>query len=186
MDMMGEAIEKRVGEPFRAEDRGPFIEWQVADDERGAAFVALAEHLEEQLGADSRERHITQFVDDNDIDDGVIDLNDVEWGFGPIFANDEFGGRCVRSFSRRYDKSGVQAINSPFQGSPDGSWEPCRITVSVNAQQQFFQGRAFSEQIERPNIVIDHLLDLLVDQGRADRSSILFWQQRRDSAIDFI
>ena len=46
--MMGEAVEERAGEPFRAEDRSPFIEWQVAGDERGAALIALAEHLEEQ------------------------------------------------------------------------------------------------------------------------------------------
>ncbi len=27
VDMMREAVEERVGEPFRAEDRSPFIEW---------------------------------------------------------------------------------------------------------------------------------------------------------------
>ena len=68
VDMMGEAVEQRAGEPFRSEDRGPFIEWQVAGDERGAAFVALAEHLEEQLGADRRERHVAQFIDDQQLD----------------------------------------------------------------------------------------------------------------------
>ena len=56
MDMMGEAVEERAGKPFRAEDRGPFIEWQVAGDECGAAFIALTEDLEEQLRTDSRER----------------------------------------------------------------------------------------------------------------------------------
>jgi hypothetical protein len=44
------------------------IEWQVAGDQRGATFIALAEHLEEQFGADSRERHITQLVDDQQLD----------------------------------------------------------------------------------------------------------------------
>src|ERR1700738_1774121 len=62
--MMGEPVEQGAGEPFRAEYRSPFIEWQVACDQRGATFIALAEHLEEQFGADSRERHVAQLVDD--------------------------------------------------------------------------------------------------------------------------
>ena len=44
VDMMREAVEERAGEPFRAENRSPFIEWQVAGDERGTALIALAEH----------------------------------------------------------------------------------------------------------------------------------------------
>ena len=68
VDMMREAIEERPGETFRAEDRGPLIEWQVTGDERGAALIALAEHLEEQFRTDSGEWHITQFVDDQQFD----------------------------------------------------------------------------------------------------------------------
>jgi hypothetical protein len=68
VEMMGEAVGKRAGEPFRAEDRSPFIERQVACDQRGTAFIALAEHLEEQFGADSRERHIAQLIDDQQLD----------------------------------------------------------------------------------------------------------------------
>jgi hypothetical protein len=55
MDMMGEAIEQRAREPLRPEDRGPFVEWQVAGHQRGAAFIALAEHLEEQFRTDRRD-----------------------------------------------------------------------------------------------------------------------------------
>ena len=66
--MMGEAIEERTGEAFRTEYGGPFIEWQVAGDQSGTAFIALAEHFEEQLGTDSRERHVAQFVDDQQLD----------------------------------------------------------------------------------------------------------------------
>ena len=39
VDMMGEPVEQGAGEPFRAEYGGPFIEWQVAGDQRGAAFI---------------------------------------------------------------------------------------------------------------------------------------------------
>lgn len=66
--MMREAVEKRTGEPFRSEDRSPFIEWQVAGDERGASFIALTEHLEQQFRTDRRERHVTEFVDDQQFD----------------------------------------------------------------------------------------------------------------------
>ena len=58
VDMMGQAIEQGAGQPFRTEDRSPFIEGQIAGHQGGAAFVALAEDLEEQLRTDRRERHI--------------------------------------------------------------------------------------------------------------------------------
>ena len=50
VDMMGEPVEQSTGKPFRTEYGCPFIEWQVAGDESGATFIALAEHLEEQFG----------------------------------------------------------------------------------------------------------------------------------------
>jgi hypothetical protein len=49
--VMGEPVEQGAGEPFGAEDLGPFLEGQVRGDQGRAALVALAEHLEEQLGA---------------------------------------------------------------------------------------------------------------------------------------
>ena len=57
--MVCEPVEQRAGEPFRAEDRGPFIERQVGGDERGTTFIALAEHLEEQFGTDRGEGHVS-------------------------------------------------------------------------------------------------------------------------------
>ena len=42
---------------------GPFVEWQIAGDDGGAALVALAEDLEQQLGAGRRQRYITEFID---------------------------------------------------------------------------------------------------------------------------
>src|SRR3984893_16269089 len=66
--MMSEPVEQRAGEPFRAEYGSPFIERQVACDQRGATFIALAEHFEEHFGADSCERYIAQLVDDQQLD----------------------------------------------------------------------------------------------------------------------
>jgi hypothetical protein len=48
---VGETIEQRTGEPLRAEDGGPLLERQVGDDQDRATLVALAEDLEQQLGA---------------------------------------------------------------------------------------------------------------------------------------
>jgi len=46
--------------------------WQVAGDQRGAAFIALTEHLEEQFGANRRERHIAQLIDDQQLDHAEV------------------------------------------------------------------------------------------------------------------
>ena len=66
--MMGEPVEQGAGEPFGAEYGSPFIERQVACDQRGPTFIALAEHFKEQFGADSCEWHIAQLVDDQQLD----------------------------------------------------------------------------------------------------------------------
>ena len=68
VDMMGEAVEQSTGKPFRTEYGCPFIEWQVAGDESGTTLIALAEHLEEQFGANCRKRHIAQLIDDEEFD----------------------------------------------------------------------------------------------------------------------
>ena len=65
---MGEAVEERAGEPFRSEHARPFIEWQIASHQRSAAFIALAEDIEEKLRASCREGHVAEFVDDQQLD----------------------------------------------------------------------------------------------------------------------
>jgi len=62
--VVGEAVEQGSGEAFRAEDLGPLLEGQIRSDQCRAPFVALAEHLEEQLGARLGERHEAELVDD--------------------------------------------------------------------------------------------------------------------------
>jgi hypothetical protein len=94
--MMREAVEERAGEPFRSEDRSPFIEWQVAGHERGAALIALAEHLKEQFRTDSRERYVTQFVDNQQFDCVEVLLQRSQATFVTRFHEfmHEGGGRC--------------------------------------------------------------------------------------------
>ena len=48
---MGKAIEQRAGQALGTEHPGPLIEGQVAGDDDRTALVALAEDLEQQLGA---------------------------------------------------------------------------------------------------------------------------------------
>ena len=49
--MVGETVQQRAGEPFRAKDVGPLVEGQVGGDQDGASFVALAEDRGDQDGA---------------------------------------------------------------------------------------------------------------------------------------
>ena len=41
VDMVGKSVGKRTGQPLGPERPGPFIDWQVAGDKRGTAFVKL-------------------------------------------------------------------------------------------------------------------------------------------------
>ena len=49
MNVVGEAIEQRAGQSFRAEHAGPVLEGQVRGDDGRATLVPLAEHLEQQF-----------------------------------------------------------------------------------------------------------------------------------------
>ena len=95
VDVMGEAVEERTGQPFRTEDGGPFIEWQVAGNQGGTAFIALAEHFKEQLRTDSGERHVAQFIDDQQLDSVEMLLQGPQTAFIAGFHEfvDESGSR---------------------------------------------------------------------------------------------
>src|SRR5271155_1137899 len=67
VDVMGQAVEQRAGEPFGAEHAGPLVERQIAGDEGGAALVTLAEDLEQELRAGRRQGHIAEFIDDQQL-----------------------------------------------------------------------------------------------------------------------
>jgi hypothetical protein len=48
---------------------------KIRRDDGRAAFVTLAEYFEEKLRAGLRERHIAEFVDDEQFDGGELRLN---------------------------------------------------------------------------------------------------------------
>jgi hypothetical protein len=74
MDMMREAIENRASETLATEGGGPFLEWKIRRDDGLATFVTLAEYFKQKLRADLRERHIAEFVDDEQFDGGELRL----------------------------------------------------------------------------------------------------------------
>ena len=64
---MCQPVEQRAGQAFGTERLGPLVERQVAGDQRRAAFIALRDQLEQQLGTGLAERHEAQFVDDQQL-----------------------------------------------------------------------------------------------------------------------
>src|SRR6516162_6208669 len=67
VDVVGEAIQQGAGEPLRAKHAGPLVERQIAGHDYGAALVTLAEDLKQELGASLRQRHIAEFIDDQQL-----------------------------------------------------------------------------------------------------------------------
>ena len=49
VNVMGEPIQQRAGQPLRSESLGPFVERQITGHQRGAAFIAPAEDLKQEL-----------------------------------------------------------------------------------------------------------------------------------------
>ena len=72
--MVGEAIQQRAGEAFRAEDFRPLVEGQVGGHHDGAPTVALAEDLEEQFRSGGGQGDEAQFVDDQQAEAGQLPL----------------------------------------------------------------------------------------------------------------
>ena len=74
VDVVGEPVQQRAGEAFRAEDLGSLVEGQIGGHHDGAPLVALAEDLEEQLRAGPGQWNEAQFVDDQQIQSGQLSL----------------------------------------------------------------------------------------------------------------
>ena len=51
VDVVGQPVEQRAGEALGAERFGPFLELQVARDQRGTSVAALREKYEQELCA---------------------------------------------------------------------------------------------------------------------------------------
>lgn len=63
--MMEQAVEYRRGKgAVVVEDLGPLLERLVGRQDNGASLVALADHLEEQVGPVVVDGQVSEFVDD--------------------------------------------------------------------------------------------------------------------------
>ena len=60
--MVGEAVQQSPGQAFRAEYLRPLTNGKLKVTRIEPRLVALAEDLEQQLGAGLRERHEAEFV----------------------------------------------------------------------------------------------------------------------------
>src|SRR5271167_597931 len=74
MDVVGQPIEQRAGQPLGPEHAGPLVERQIAGDEGGAALVTLTEDLEQELRAGRRQGHIAELIDDQQLVTGQLAL----------------------------------------------------------------------------------------------------------------
>ena len=123
---MGEPVEQGAGEPFGAEDLGPFLEGQVRGYQGRAALVALAEHLEEQLGAGLRQGHEAQFIDDEQFVAGDL-LLEAEQLF-LVAGLDQLADQC--------GGSGEAHAVTTLAGSQAESQSDVRFPCAAVAQQQ--------------------------------------------------
>ena len=93
--MVGEAVEQGACEALGTEDLGPLMKGNIAGNQRGGAFVTLADEFEQQLGACLRQWHETQFVDDQQLVGGQLFLEAAQLFFVPCLDQlaDQGGGR---------------------------------------------------------------------------------------------
>jgi hypothetical protein len=72
VDVVGRPIEQGACERFRSEDLDLLGEEQIAGDQSGAAFLALANSHEEQFSAGLGERYEAEFIDDEQLGAGDL------------------------------------------------------------------------------------------------------------------
>jgi len=124
VDVVGETIEHGPGEALGAEDLGPLIERQVAGDDDRPAIVALAEHLEEQLGSGFRKRDEAQLVDDQELACCKLFLQALQISFVPGL--EQFMDQC---------RGGGEADRqAPLAGSEAKSECDVRLTSTAVAK----------------------------------------------------
>jgi hypothetical protein len=71
-DVVGQPVEQRTGETFGAEHLGPVLERKVGHDDCRAAFISLRDDLEQQLRPCGGQRHLAEFVDDEQLHRGEV------------------------------------------------------------------------------------------------------------------
>src|ERR1700746_333724 len=72
VDVVGQSVARRTGQRLRPGHARALVEWQIARDDGGAALIALAEALEQELGAGRRKGYIARFIDDQQLVTGQL------------------------------------------------------------------------------------------------------------------
>ena len=67
MDPVGQAVQKRPGHPFIAQDLRPLAEGQVGGHDQAGPLVAAADEVEQVLRRPLTQRHVTQLVHDDQV-----------------------------------------------------------------------------------------------------------------------
>ena len=67
VDSVGEAIKESSCEPLGPEDLGPVFEGEIGSDHEALAFIGATDYLEEELSPCLGKRHISQFVQDQEV-----------------------------------------------------------------------------------------------------------------------
>ena len=65
---VSEPVKQGAGEPLGAKDLGPFLEGQVGGHHEAVMFIGPADDLKEQFGSRLRERNVSQFIDDQEME----------------------------------------------------------------------------------------------------------------------
>ncbi len=73
---MDEPIKQRAGQPLRTEDTGSLVKRKVRYQQRGAMFIAPAKDFKQQFRTYRRERHIAQFINNQQLDVRQLLLQD--------------------------------------------------------------------------------------------------------------
>jgi len=68
--LVGEPVEHGLAEPGVGKDLRPLGEGQVGGDDHGGLFRPLGDDLEEQFGGHFCQRHITEFIDNDQFNAG--------------------------------------------------------------------------------------------------------------------
>ena len=102
--MVGEPVQQRAGEAFRAKDFRPLVEREIGGYEDGAPLVALAEDLEEEFSPGGGQGDEAQLINDQQPEAGQLPLQVEQRSFVP-------GPPAVRFTS-------VSPARRPQRGSP--------------------------------------------------------------------
>ncbi len=68
VSLVGQAIDQRFAQTRIGNDLRPLGEWRISGDDHGRFFRPVGDHLEHQFAGGFGQRHVTEFVDTDQIE----------------------------------------------------------------------------------------------------------------------